>query len=215
MATASVEEYLEAIYKISESKKTIKSIELAHQLGISAPSVAEMTNKMADQGLITKSAKKGIELSKEGKKLALQMIRRHRLSERLLSDILGLSWDVVHEQACKFEHVISPEVESAIERILNNPEICPHGYPIPDINGNVKYLKSRPLSELKQGDKSVIMHVKEDNEDILKYFTELNIVPGTEIAIDKIEPFGGTVYVTLNGNQEILGKEIAALIFVA
>jgi DtxR family Mn-dependent transcriptional regulator len=143
--TESTEEYLEAVYKLSrESTATIGR--LATALGVSAPSVSQMVGRLQQAGLVARDVSGGVVLTPEGLAAAARLVRRHRLSERFLSDYLDLPWDQVHDEACKFEHVLSDEVEERLAAQLGNPRTCPHGHVIPDEDGTVPETAVRSLT---------------------------------------------------------------------
>ena len=138
MATPIVEEYLEAIYKL-QGGRPLGTTELGKELKVSAASASEMTDRLVERGLAEKTRDRGITLTRKGEKAALELIRKHRISERFLVDVLGMDWKDVHDEACRLEHAISPEVESRMEKMLGNPATCPHGHPIPTRQANVAH----------------------------------------------------------------------------
>jgi len=160
--TPRIEEYLESIYKLQQEQHPVSTTRLAEHLKLSAPSVSEMVKKLAKKDLV-KHTEKGVCLTDEGNRMAKKVVRRHRLSERLLTDILGFKWDEVHEEACRLEHAISPEMEDRIAQSLGNPKTCPHGHPIPDKDGLFVKEIVRPLSELKAAEKAIIVSVFEED----------------------------------------------------
>ncbi len=119
----------------------------------------------------------GICLTEEGERQALQLVRKHRLAERFLTDVLGISWDKAHEEACKFEHVLDEEVEDGLDRLLSSPATCPHGHPIPSKQGVVKHQPSKRLCELGAGDKCVIVLISEEEPEMLRYLASLGLFP--------------------------------------
>lgn len=215
MASASVEEYLECIYKLSESQQPVKSNQIASALGISAPSVAEMIKKMQEAGLVIKNINKSLTLTKEGEEKAVNLIRKHRLSERFLADMLNISWDKVHDEACKFEHVLSEEAEEGLNKLLGNPSTCPHGHPIP---GNTQDRQSElvKLSSVESGNQATVEAVSEDNIEILRYIGSLNLKPKAKVFVEEKAPFGGPVTLIVNNKEKVaIGPEIADLILVS
>lgn len=211
--TPRVEEYLESIYKIQQEHRRVSTSSLAEHLKLSAPSVSEMVKKLEGKGLLSHT-EKGVCLTDEGKSLAKKVIRRHRLSERLLTDILGFKWDEVHEEACRLEHAISPEMEDRIAESLGNPKTCPHGHPIPDKDGVLVKEKVRPLSELKASGKGVIVNVFEEDPNMLKYLASLGLIPGVCVRVEEVAPFGGPLIVCVSGSRYALGREVASKIKV-
>ncbi len=211
--TPRIEEYLESIYKLQQDGHPVSTSRLAEHLKLSAPSVSEMVKKLASKNLVTHS-EKGVCLTEEGKSIAKKVIRRHRLSERLLTDILGFRWDEVHDEACRLEHAISPEMEDRIAESLGNPKTCPHGHPIPDKDGILLKEKVRPLSELKVSDRGIIVSVFEEDPKMLQYLASLGLIPDVCVRVEEVAPFGGPLIVCVSGSRYALGREVASKIKV-
>lgn len=214
MPTASIEEYLECIFKLQETNKPVRSNRIAAALKISAPSVTEMIKKMEEMGLVIRDLKKSLLLTSLGEEKALSLIRKHRLAERFLVDFLDMPWDMVHKEACEFEHVLSGEVEERLNKFLGNPSTCPHGHPIP---GNVSLddRKLIKLSELKEHKEAIIELVSEENAEILRYIGSLNLKPKAKVLIEEKAPFDGPITLIVNSKEKIaIGPEIANLIYV-
>ncbi|MCE8424180.1 MAG: metal-dependent transcriptional regulator [Candidatus Methanoperedens sp.] len=211
--TPRIEEYLESIYKLQQEKHPVSTSRLAEHLKLSPPSVSEMIRKLSGKDLISHS-EKGICLTEHGKTIAKKVIRRHRLSERLLTDILGFKWDEVHEEACRLEHAISPEMEERISESLGNPKTCPHGHPIPDKDGVLITEKVRPLSELKAAQKGIIVSVFEEDPKMLQYLATLGLMPDVCVRVEEVAPFGGPLIVCVSGSRYALGREVASKIKV-
>ncbi|MCX9012497.1 MAG: metal-dependent transcriptional regulator [Candidatus Methanoperedens sp.] len=211
--TPRIEEYLESIYKLQQEQRPVSTSRLAEHLKLSPPSVSEMVKKLAGKGLLSHT-EKGVCLTEEGRLIAKKVIRRHRLSERLLTDILGFKWDEVHDEACRLEHAISPEMEDRIAKSLGNPKTCPHGHPIPDKDGVLVKEKVKPLSELKASARGVIVSVFEEDPNMLKYLASLGLIPGVCVRVDEVAPFGGPLIVRVSGSRYALGREVASKIKV-
>ena len=211
--TSRIEEYLESIYKLQEEQHPVSTSRLAEHLKLSAPSVSEMVKKLAGRGLVFQS-EKGVCLTDDGKSLAKKVIRRHRLSERLLTDILGFKWDEVHDEACRLEHAISPEMEDRIAESLGNPKTCPHGHPIPDKDGKLIKEKVKRLSDLKAHEKGIIVNVFEEDPKMLKYLASLGLIPDVCVKVEEVAPFGGPLIVCVAGSRYALGREVASKIKV-
>ncbi len=143
------EEYLEAIFKLTQQPEGATVGRVADDLGLAAPSVSQMVARLATEGLVERDQASHVLLTKEGRREALRLVRRHRLSERFLTDYLDLPWDKVHDEACKFEHVLSDEVEERLAAHLGNPQTCPHGRAIPTPDGELPEEHARPLAELR------------------------------------------------------------------
>ena len=211
--TSRTEEYLESIYKLQQEQHPVSTSRLAEHLKLSAPSVSEMVKKLGVKGFVFHS-EKGVCLTEDGKSLAKTVIRRHRLSERLLTDILGYKWDEVHDEACRLEHAISPEMEDRIAQSLGNPKTCPHGHPIPDKEGNLVKEKVKPLSELKAREKGIIVNVFEEDPKMLQYLATLGLIPDVSVKVEEVAPFGGPLIVCVGGSRYALGREVASKIKV-
>ncbi len=211
--TPRIEEYLESIYKLQQAQHPVTTSRLAEHLKLSPPSVSEMVKKLSGKGLVSHTGK-GVCLTEEGNTLAKKVIRRHRLSERLLTDILGYGWDEVHDEACKLEHAISPEMEGRIEESLGNPRTCPHGYPIPDKDGVIHKENLRPLSDLKASEKATIVSVFEEDPKMLQYLASLGMLPRVSVSVEEVAPFGGPLIVCVSGSRYALGREVASKIKV-
>lgn len=211
--TPRIEEYLESIYKLQQVQHPVSTSRLAENLKLSAPSVSEMVKKLTNKGFVHHTAK-GVCLTDEGSKEAKKVIRRHRLSERLLTDILGFKWDEVHDEACRLEHAISPEMEERIEQSLGNPTTCPHGFPIPDKDGVITKETVRPLSELKAMEEGKIVSVFEEDPKMLKYLASLGMIPDICVRVEEVAPFKGPLIVCVSGSRYALGREVASKIKV-
>ena len=212
--TQSVEEYLEAVFKLTRDGSPATVGQVAAALDVSPPSVSEMVRRLRLAGLVADDGGSGITLTAEGRAEGARLVRRHRLSERFLVDLLDMPWDAVHEEACKLEHALSPEVEARLAAQLGNPRTCPHGQVIPDEDGELDEEPVRPLSTLDAGDAGTISCVTEEKTDLLRYLASLGLLPDTEVAVESVAPFGGPVLVRVAGAQYALGREVAGKIMV-
>ena len=183
------EEYCEAIFELREDDLDVIQARIAERLHVSRPAVSEMIRRMAADGLVT--ADKGIKLTEKGAALAERTVRRHRLAERFLTDVLGLSWAEAHHEAGRWEHVLSEPVEKAISRMLENPTTCPHGNPIPGSDYDAPDLVA--LSGLTVGDEFVVTRIPEELEftpGLLEYLEGNDIVPGQAGVLTALSPDG-------------------------
>ena len=216
--TAAVEEYLEAIYKMSLEDGPVIAARLAERMKVSPPTVADMLRRLTEHGYIKSNRKHGVSLTRKGQEAAEKLVRRHRLAERMLTDVLGLSWDEVHDEACLLEHAISDQVEEKLAEKLGNPETCPHGHPIPGSRAakaeKAEKEKPAPLSQLSVGDEAVIERVAEEEPKLLQYLATLGLLPKARIRVREIAPFKGPMLVQVAGSQYALGQEVASKIFV-
>jgi DtxR family Mn-dependent transcriptional regulator len=210
----STEEYLEAIFKLERTPAGATVGRLASELGVAPPSVSEMVARMGGDGLLARGAAGEVVLTAEGAVEAARLVRRHRLSERFLVDYLEMPWDEVHDEACKFEHVLSVEVEARLAEQLGNPRTCPHGQAIPDEDGTFEEEPAIPLADLKPGERSTITRISDERPDLLHYLGTLGLLPETSIAVEGVAPFGGPLLVRVAGAQYALGREVAGKIFV-
>src|SRR5207302_2225808 len=161
--TQSQEDYLKALYHRHGDTRPVPTRELAQRLGISSPSVSEMVNRLEAQGLVEHDRYRGQQLTREGRKVALELVRHHRLLEMFLVQVLGYSWDEVHEEAERLEHVISETMEARIFELLGRPELDPHGHAIPSLTGKVRPLSERVLSDCRKGERVVVQGVSDDD----------------------------------------------------
>ncbi len=213
--TQNVEEYLEAIFKLQLGADPVTVSRLAAELGVAAPSVSEMIGRLRTAGLVEEPGEgHAITLTEVGRTEGASLVRRHRLSERFLVDYLGMPWDVVHEEACKFEHVLSPEVEARLAEQLGNPLTCPHGHAIPAEDGSLVPDPLRPLSGLEPGDQAVIGCIAEEEAELLRYLASLGLLPDTPVTVESIAPFNGPLLVRVGGSQYALGREVTDKILV-
>jgi len=214
MPSATIEEYLETIYKLGE-KGPVRPTPIAEALGVSGPTVTATLKRLESQGLIERPAGGDIVLTETGRSSALDIVRRHRISERFLVDVLGLSWDEAHEDACLLEHALSPRVLEALETYLQNPEVCPHGHPIPAADGTVAKIEGEPLCSLSEGASVRIVQVEEDDDAMLTYLGSMGMFPGTHVKVCEVAPFKGPIIVEVDGSSYALGREVADKILVA
>lgn len=210
----SVGEYLEAIYRLEQKVSPVATSALAARLERSPASVSEMMRKLAQQELVLYEPYRGVSLTEDGKRTALRLIRRHRLWERFLTDLLGLSWDVVHEEACRLEHAASDLVTERLAEVLERSETCHHGHPIPTAQGEVAVEATKPLTELEPGEKGLVQYIVEERSDLLRYLKDLGLVPEATVHLEAKAPFEGPLTVGVEEEQHILGQRAASLVMV-
>ena len=216
-----VENYLLSIFHLGEQGVRVTSTQLAEQLkrlpageglGTSLPSVAGMLRRMIREGLV-ETATKDIVLTSKGRKSAESIVRRHRLAERMVIDLLGLELYKAHVEAHRLEHAISPEVEEKIRERLGNPTTCPFGHPIPG-SGYVASKDARPLSDAREGQRLVVDRVPEDDQTLLEYFVDSRLTPGEPVQVTEAAPYRGVIKLVCNGNEVEVGYEVADRIWV-
>lgn len=214
VVSENVEEYLEAICRLEEEATPVATSRLAEKMAVSPASASEMVSKLAQQGLVTHESYKGAVLTPEGKRRALALLRRHRLWERLLTDILGLGWDVVHEEACRLEHAASDEVVERIAEVLPRSQTCPHGRPIPTPQGETDTPSVISLVELDVGGKALIQYIADEGEEFLRYLHSLGLTPQATVFLEDKAPFEGPLTIRVEGKRHTLGQRAASLIMV-
>ena len=209
-----LEEYLEAIHELEEEGTEVIQARLAERLGHSAPSVSEMIGRLKADGYVTVK-KRSILLTSKGRNRAESVVRKHRLAERLLTDVIGLPWHKAHVEACRWEHVISDEVEDRLVVLLNNPTTCPHGNPIPGTDAPERELVA--LADFEPGDKVRLEVVTEQVEIDLEALTYLSVhgfTPGVGATVRAKAP-DGTLTLELAGGSIALGPALAQQLYVA
>ena len=212
--TRSQQDYLKALYLLGGGDSPVPTRELAQRLGISSPSVSEMVNRLSSQGLVEHDRYRGQQLTREGRKVALELVRHHRLLEMFLVQVLGYSLDEVHEEAERLEHVISERMEQRIFDLLGRPELDPHGHAIPTLTGKVRPVSNRPLSECRAGEKVVVQGVSDDDPGKLRELERRGLLPGTRLAVLATSKFEGPIEVRLRGRRESVPLGLARAIFV-
>ena len=205
-----VEDYLEEIKRLEEDGERITATVLARILEVSLPSASEMLKRLASEGYLTKEVGGSILLTPEGRRLAHTMLRRHRLVECLLAEMLGMAWYEVHGEAHKLEHAISARVEEAMAKSLDYPDYCPHGHPICAVD----LRSTRRLSELEPGESGIVAQISEIKEDVLPYLDQMGIRPGVRIGVKDRAPMDGPITVEADGAPTPLGRELASLVRV-
>ncbi len=212
----SVEDYLKAIYKLErESDKGVSNSQLAEEMGVAGASVTNMVKRLSKMGLVEYESYYGSRLTKPGEKIALEIIRHHRLLELYLMEMMGYSWDEVHEEAEKLEHHISEQFEDRIAELLNDPKFDPHGDPIPRKDGTMPEVQLFSLKEIKEGTRCIIKRVKNQDPELLRYLEQQQLIPGKRVVIINREPFDGPIHLQIEGEGEIaIGETVASDIYV-
>jgi DtxR family Mn-dependent transcriptional regulator len=212
--TDAIQDYVKEIYKLESSGQRATTSALADRLGVSSPSVTAMVKKLASLGLVRHERYRGATLTPKGERVALEVIRHHRLLEQYLSQTLGLPMDALHDEADRLEHALSEELEAHIDRTLGFPTHDPHGDPIPGPDLKLAKTEASPLSELAPGAKAVVSRVPDSDGELLRYLCELKLTPGSRIEVRESAPFEGPVTVRVGGEDHAISRELAALIAV-
>ncbi len=211
------QDYIKTIYKLENGRTPYESVTtnlLSNHLQVRPASVTKMIKHLAKKNLLIHEPYKGVKLSRAGEKIAVEIIRHHRLIELYLTEALQMPWDVVHEEAERMEHSISPMVAARMEEMLGYPHVDPHGQPIPNNVGLIVHTDTCALSELKTGSESQIVEVDDDDPEFLRYVADLGLLPQTKVQILSKEPFDGPITIQANQQERIIGKELAQRVYV-
>lgn len=214
--TSTAEEYLEAILNMRMEGKTVMAALLAKRLSVSPPTVAGALRRLKRNGLISLNSNKKINLTKKGEGEALKVVRRHRLVERLLTDVLEIEWSKCHEEACRLEHAISPLVENKLYQCLGKPLTCPHGNPIPK-GKTIPLPKGVPLQTVSQGKRVEVTRISEEANyipDLMDFFQERKILPGKTFYIKEVASHLETITLAGESGEISLGFNAATTIWV-
>jgi len=212
--SSEAEEYLEAIYRLEKKTGFAKTMELVNQLKVVPGSVTNTIESLERRGLVLHEPYRGVKLTEKGRKLALDVLRRHRLAERLLTDVLRLDWSRVHDMACRLEHAITKDMVSPLEKALGRPKTCPHGNPIPKARGGTIEEKSEPLVNLNPKESGVIAKITEEEPSILQHLSTLGLTLGVYVEVEQKAPFGGPVTVRAGEASYTLDHRVVSVINV-
>jgi DtxR family Mn-dependent transcriptional regulator len=209
MASSNVEDYLKAIYNLAADSEAASTSAIAEQLGVAAGSVTGMIKRLADQGLVEHVPYYGARLTPRGEEHAIGLIRRHRILELFLVQVLGYTWDRVHEEAERLEHAVSDELIDRMAQVLGFPSADPHGAPIP-ASGKAFIDRRYPtLDKLDVGSSAVLRRVRDEDPAALRYLAELNLTPGVEVTLTERGPFNGPLYIRVGDKDHIVSPELA------
>jgi DtxR family Mn-dependent transcriptional regulator len=215
MNNISKEDYLSTIYKHRDSDGAIKSNQIAERLDISGAAVTDMLKKLSKDGYVDYQKYKGIRLTKVGEEYAMNMVRRHRIWEVFLHQVVGIPWDKVHAEAENLEHSSSDELIDRLEEMLDFPEFDPHGDPIPDKNGKLpEQKKAKSLSVIRPGSKVKVLKVNDFDSSFLKHISRIGIALNKEIEVKEVLKFDGSMLLAIDGKELNVSNKLAANIFV-
>lgn len=215
-ATGTVEEYLEAILNMVSEGKKVLGARLAEWLQVSPPTVTATLKRMRRDNLITANGREGISLTEKGMKLATGIVRRHRLAERLLMDVLKIPWHETHPEACRLEHAMSERVVDRLYEVLGKPATCPHGSPIP-VDDVLPPIRGVPLDTVAAGSTAVVERISEEanrSPHLMAYFEKSGIRPGMTVTVREITEYAGTMSVSMGKKPFSLGTKAAAMVWV-
>ena len=213
--SAAIQDYLKEIYKLQSEGTRPTTTAIARRMAVAPSSVTSMLKKLAALGLAEHSPYHGVELSEAGTKIALEVIRHHRLLEQYLAETLGLPIDAVHAEADRLEHALSEELEARIDEQLGYPTHDPHGDPIPDAGLHMDTRLLRSLDALEPGEEATVRRVPDDDSDLLRYLAGLRLVPGGRVTMRRSEPFDGPLTVLVEGHEHAISRELAMQIGIA
>lgn len=214
MPSASIEDYIKTIYGLESRGQKPTTGRIARELGITMGSVSGRVRHLADKGYVDHRPYYGVTLTDRGRRVALKMLRRHRLIELFLVKTLGLTWDEVHADAEILEHAVSDRVLERMYEVLGQPEFDPHGSPIPDRNGKLRRHKAVRLSDLGVGARGRVVEVSDSDGAFLRYLTSVGLDVGTPVRLDDRAPFGGPLVLCIGRRQLAIGPDAAERILV-
>ena len=213
--TRSVEDYLKAIYRLSGDIRPASTSEIAQHLALAPASVSGMIKRLSEQGLLEHERYRGVQLTPEGRRVALRMLRRHRLIESYLVAHLGYSWDTVHDEAERLEHAVSDDLVERMADALGNPRVDPHGDPIPSPDGSMLETVEVALTDMEPGHSARIHRVRTREPEFLRHLAELGLIPGAHVTLRDRRPFLGPITVETDAATHVVGHELAAALLCA
>jgi DtxR family Mn-dependent transcriptional regulator len=209
-----IEDFLKTVYLLQQETDRVQTSMLAEALGITAPSTTEMAKKLAKANLVVHEPYRGIRLTSAGERVALEIVRNHRLLELFLVQALGYTWDEVHEEAERLEHAVSDRLIQRMTEYLGHPRFDPHGDPIPSLDGNIQKRNLTPLSERPLGEKGRVARLRDQSPDMLRYLADKGLVIGAEVEVVKTDPFDGPLTLHVDGSEEVIGVNVAHYVLV-
>lgn len=214
MPTISTEDYIKAVYKLEGRGEKATTSALAAQLDVADASITDMIKKLSEKGLLRYERYQGVSLTAKGRKMALAILRRHRLWEMFLVRFLGYSWDKVHEEAERLEHVTSEDLEHRLDKALNYPTVDPHGDPIPTREGVIAGGATSSLSECTPGDVVTVSRVSDENSELLLHASRIGLALNSKLTVQEKKTFDGSLLVKIGSRRHFISKEVAQAVFV-
>lgn len=216
--SSTIEDYLKAIYELTRERERASTNEVAGQMGVTPASATGMIQRLAalDPPLVAYQKHRGAMLTPEGEQIALEIIRHHRLLETFLQEKLGYTWDEVHEEADRLEHVISEELEERIARALSDPSVDPHGEPIPSREFHMPEQSDMILADLRPGDRATVVRINAENPDLLRYLASIGLTLRSSVTVMDVSPFDDNIGLKIDAldSRYILGPRVTENIFV-
>jgi DtxR family Mn-dependent transcriptional regulator len=208
--SSAVQDYAKAVYALEQrGEGPVSTNDLAARLGVTPASATSMVKRLDGLGLVSHVPYRGVKLTSDGRRLALEVLRHHRLLELYLAETLDVPWDRVHEEAEVLEHVLSEELEELIAAKLGNPTHDPHGDPIPSVDGHVEERATSSLQELSPGARGVFVRVSDSDPEMLRYLAGRGIAPGAALEVIERQPFDGPVFTRFGDDVHVLGGGLA------
>ncbi len=207
-------ECLEALYRLAPEGGTVPLDALAKRMGLTKALVTERVLGLQGMALVERAASERPSLTAEGRRIAVGLVRKHRLLERFLVDLLELPWAEVHDEACRLTPVLSDRVGDRLAKLLGDPATCPHGNPIPSTDGVLHAETAVPLHRLPRQTAATIVRIEQEDRELLRYLATLGLLPRTRVEVEEVSPFGGPVLVRVGTSRYALGRKVASKIFV-
>lgn len=214
MMNRAIEDYIKAIYRLGGGGKKVSTSSLAGELNLADASITDMVKRLSEKGYVRYVRYQGVHLTSHGLRMALKIVRRHRLWEMFLVQFLGYSWDKVHDEAERLEHETSDELERKLDRALHWPELDPHGDPIPNAKGEMKSRKDIPLGECAPGSSARILRVSDQDGELLEHVAKLGLTLATKVVVKERTGFDGSMVVRVGSKERFLSRQVAYAIFV-
>jgi DtxR family transcriptional regulator, Mn-dependent transcriptional regulator len=215
MRTQAVEDYLKVIYDLARSGGPVTTSAISARLSVAPATATGMMKKLAVLNLVTHEHYRGVALTEAGRKIALEVIRHHRLVEKYLHEAMGVPWDQVHAEADKWEHVLSEEMEARMDELLGNPTTDPHGSPIPTRELELEEPSRVTLSQMMPGQRAKVAEVGDEDPAMLRYFAELGLFPETVVVVVAAAPFEGPLTLLVDGSERSIGRNAADHVYMA
>ncbi|GAB4315229.1 MAG: metal-dependent transcriptional regulator [Candidatus Zixiibacteriota bacterium] len=208
-------DYVTVIHKLERRTEWAQTRQIAERLGVTDAAVTQAIGRLAQMQYVRHRKYRGVQLTAKGRRIAIEMIRHHRLLETFLFEVLKMPWDMIHDEAEKLQAYISPEFERRIDALLGHPKFDPHGTPIPGPDGVMEPVDYEPLLDVADvGERFVLQRVSDRDPKLLRYLEDLNLKLGTELEVIEIHPFDGPVIIMANGQRHVLSRELAKRVFV-
>lgn len=215
MATISKENYLKSIYSLAKEEERVSTSQLSATMNVSNAAISEMANKLSRQGYVKYEKYKGVKILPKGRKIAIDIIRKHRLWELFLIDTLGLDWTEVHDEAESLEHSTSEFLINKIDEYLNFPKSDPHGEPIPNINGEYREkIDDIPMKDCEEGQYYFVSRVRDHNNKIIEYLSKISLTINKKIKVNEILSFDGSIIVEIDGVKHSLSNTLIKYIYL-